>query len=113
MPDFDYKNAIMHCAGDESMLKEIMSDIYSDFEAKTEKMKRFKVEGRYDMYCIEVHALKGLMATIGIKTLSDRAKKHEMASKENDIRFIEDDFEAFIKEYEEVCRKIRRALGEE
>lgn len=58
-------------------------------------------------YVIEAHTIKSNMATIGLKDLSEQAKKHEFAAKDNDTEFITADSESFISEYAEVCGKLR------
>ena len=57
-------------------------------------------------YKIEAHSVKSSMATIGMKDFSERAKKHEFAAKDNETDFIYGDAEDFIREYEEICRKL-------
>ena len=40
-------------------------------------------------------------------SLSERAKKHEFAAKDNDIDYIKSDAEEFFREYEDVCSKLK------
>ena len=52
------------------------------------------------------------MANIGMMEFSERAKKHEYAAKDNDISFINEDGEAFIAEYINICNKLENYLSE-
>ena len=54
--------------------------------------------------------MKSNMATVGIMNMSERAKKHELAAKNNETEFIESDYEAYLKEYEVLCKKIKDIL---
>ncbi|MCR5332035.1 MAG: response regulator, partial [Lachnospiraceae bacterium] len=99
---FDYDVAYLHCGGDESILKEIMMDVASEGVARVDRMRRYLDEKDYSSYCIEAHAIKGLMATIGLDELSNTARKHEFAARGRDEVFVRKDGEAFIDSYEEV-----------
>ena len=58
-------------------------------------------------YGIDAHSVKSSMATIGLAELSERAKKHEFAAKEDDTDFIYKDAEGFLNEYAKVCKKLK------
>jgi hypothetical protein len=47
------------------------------------------------------------MASIGLKQLSERAKKHENAATELDIDFINSDCRSFMEAYREVCDRLK------
>ena len=69
-------------------------------------MKKSLAEKDIDSYRIDAHTVKSNMATLGLDALSERAKKHEFAAKNNDTDFIFKDAEGFINEYIEVCEKL-------
>ena len=62
----------------------------------------------YDAYRMDAHSVKGLMATIGLASLSDRARQHEFAARDGDTEFIKKDCEAFFEEYRTVCEKLKQ-----
>lgn len=103
----DYDTALGYCAGEEELLEEIVSDIASESEDKLRRMKASLESGDIKAYQIDVHSVKSSMATIGLMSLSERAKKHEFAAKDNDIDFIKSDAEEFFREYEDVCSKLK------
>ena len=110
LPDMDYDNALMHCARDEDVLKEILTDFANACDGKINDLRQFMQNEDYKSYLINVHALKGNLATVGLMKQSERAKKHEFAVKEDNIGFIHEDFEGFIAEYKDVCEKIGAAV---
>ena len=106
----DYDTALCHCAGDEEMLLEIISDIVADCPKRYERMKKSLEMKDIKAYEVDVHSVKSTMATIGLGVLSERARKHEFAAKENDIEFILRDSEAFFNEYMEIYKKLKRIV---
>ena len=106
LPDMDYDNALLHCAGDEDILAEILTDFSNASEGKINDLKSFIQTKDYKSYLISVHAIKGNLATVGLMKQSERAKKHEFAVKEDNISFILEDFEGFIAEYKDACERI-------
>ena len=102
----DYKTALGYCGGDEEFLKEIISDVAAEGPKRSERMRKNLQDKDMDAYRIEAHSVKSTMATIGLKSLSERAKKHEFAAKENNLEFISGDAEDFISEYIKVCEQL-------
>ncbi len=102
----DYDTALRYCGGDEESLQEILNDVVSDCAPRCERMKKSLEAGDIKAYEIDAHSLKSAMATIGVKELSERAKKHEFAAKADDREFILSDADGLIEEYRELCRKL-------
>ena len=71
-----------------------------------ESLKR----GDIDSYRVVAHSIKGLMATIGLKDVSEHAKRHEFAAKDNNVEYINKDGAAFIGEYRDICVKLNEAI---
>ena len=103
----DYERALGHCANDEELLDEIISDIVAECDERSERMRKSLEAKDLKAYEIDAHSIKSTMATLGINGLSERAKKHEFAAKENNAEFIFGDSEEFIDAYTEVCRKLK------
>ena len=102
----DYNMALKYCGGDEGFLTEIVSDVAASCPERTGRMRKSLENEDYKSYGIEAHTIKSTMATLGLMSLSARAKQHEFAAKGNDIEFILSDAEAFINEYTKVCGKL-------
>ena len=103
----NYETALFHCAGDEELLEEIISDIASEYAERSVRMKKSIESKDFKSYEIDAHSIKSSMATIGLDAFSERAKQHEFACKNNDFDFILTDAEEFINEYEIICKKLR------
>ena len=103
----DYETALGFAAGHEDLLKETVAIIASECDEKTQKLKNCIEAQDWDGYGITAHSIKGLMASIGLKELSERAKKHEHAAGDLDTEFIKTDSGSFIEAYREVCKKLR------
>ncbi len=102
----DYDTALDYLGGDEDLLKEVVSIIIEECEEKSNGMREYVSSKDWDGYGIQAHAVKGLLLSIGLKDLSERAKKHEFAARDQDIDFIMSDYEAFLQAYESVCSQL-------
>ena len=103
----DFDTAMANCGDDEEILRAVLAEMSDEAEGRIIDINRFLAEKNYERYGIDAHAIKGLMATIGLSSLSERAKKHEFAAKEGDLDFIEADHEGFLEEYGSVCDILR------
>ena len=103
-PGADYEKALLYCDSDEEFLKEIISDIVKECKPRSERMRDSLSNEDYRSYAVDAHSIKSSMATIGLNTFSEKAKKHEFAAKDQDADFIKQNAEEFLKEYEEICR---------
>ena len=102
----DIDRALEYCGGDAKVLKEILVEITREAGERSQKLRDSLKAGDFDAYRREAHTIKGLMATIGLKELSERAKQHEFAARDGNAAFMEEDSEAFIAEYSGACDKI-------
>ncbi|MCR5685414.1 MAG: response regulator [Lachnospiraceae bacterium] len=108
--EMDYDTAMMHCANDEAVLAEILDEIAGEGRARANRMFGFIKEKDWASYRVEAHAIKGLMATIGVPQMSERARKHEFAGRDEQESIIEEDGNEFIEQYVELCDSIGEAL---
>lgn len=103
----DYDAALKLAGGYEDLLAETVSIIVSECDDKTENMRRCIASEDWKGYGLVAHSIKGLMASVGLKELSDRARKHENAAEDLDAKFIRSDCEGFIEAYRDVCAKLK------
>ena len=108
----DYETALMNSAGDEDFLKEILGDIYGECDQRTERMRSCLEADDLKNYAVEAHAMKSLMATIGVEGLSGHAKKHEFAAKDGDLSYVKQDCEALLAEYRTLCDTLKQTVEE-
>ena len=106
----DYDATCEQFGGNEEFMRSLLETIVQDGREKIELMKKYLADKDYEDYGIEAHAAKSTMATIAATALSEHAKKHEFAAKENNIAFIEEDSAAFIEEYGDMLNRIEAAL---
>ncbi len=104
----DYDTALLYCGDDEGMLREIITAVAAECAERAERMKKSLEEKDIKAYRIDAHTIKGSMATLGIASFSERAKKHEYAARDNDIDFINANAAAFIDAYVELCGKLEK-----
>lgn len=92
---------------------ELLDLYYNEGKGKIKEISDAYAVEDWKNYSIFTHGLKSSSANIGANVLSERAKKHEFASKdiENvDVGFIKEDFEGLIHDYEEVLNEAHRVL---
>ena len=103
----DYQAALKYAGGEEDLLKEVVAIIAEESGDKIAKMRRDVASQDWDEYRMTAHAIKGLMASVGHKELSEHAKKHEAAAKDRNTEYILSDCEAFFKAYLDVCSAMK------
>lgn len=107
----DFDRGLLHCGGSESVYREILSDLANDCGNRVMRMRMNILSEKFDLYCIDAHAIKGLMATIGWKDMSELAKKHEFAVKEENLEFVRNEYEAFLDAYQSACASIKKCIA--
>lgn len=104
----DVDAAMQYAGDDEDILAQIVESISSGCEKMIKTLRGDLDASDYDAYRMDAHSVKGLMATIGLASLSDRARQHEYAARDGDTEFIKKDCEAFFEEYRTVCEKLKQ-----
>ncbi len=99
----DYETALRFVGGQEELLQTVTDTIVADAPENVEKLRAALSSENMDEYDCLAHAIKGQMATIGLKAFSERAKQHEFAAKDNKIDFLKEDSEKFFAEYLDLC----------
>ncbi len=100
----------MRYLGDSEEFYEEMLRSYLDNNRKDE-IQEYYERREWDDYCNAVHALKSTSLTVGAVGLSGAAKEMEIAVKDGDLVFIEENHDSMIREYEQLLMQIRRALA--
>ncbi len=97
--------------GDMEMYNDIMKDFLNDFPEKIAKMKEYKESNDMKNYAIHVHGLKSNLKYIGFYNIADIAYNHEIASKENNISYINENYDELIMQINkiaEICKEYLR-----
>ncbi|MCR4896561.1 MAG: response regulator [Lachnospiraceae bacterium] len=102
----DYETALAYAGEDEDLLEEVVGTIVDGCEENVEIMRGALAEGDLEQYRIQAHAVKGMLATVGLTAASEHAKQHEFAAREGNTDFLKEDSEAFFAEYLELCGRL-------
>ena len=97
--------------GDMEMYDETMSDFLDEVEEKIESIKTYKDEGDMPNYAIQVHSLKSDSKYLGFTTLAELSYNHEMASKDNDVNFVDDNFDSLMIEADRIITLCKEYMG--
>ena len=97
---------IMYSGGEEEFYLEIVTDYANSVEEKCESLQSFKDKKDWENYRILVHSIKSTSKTIGADEVSAKAKQLEDASKTEDVVYIEENHDSFIKEYKDLSNRI-------
>jgi CheY-like chemotaxis protein/anti-sigma regulatory factor (Ser/Thr protein kinase) len=110
LPEIDLADGLAHTGSVSSCIK-IIKQFYTGFDKSAAALQNFLEKNDRNSYHIKIHALKGLLATLGLKSLSEWAKKLELASAEEEggLTLCHDETILFIDE----CRKFFNRLPEE
>ena len=77
---------------------DILNDFYESLKEELNKIENFKNQNDMPNYAILVHALKSNARSFGFNKLGEIAYNHEMASKANDINFVNEHYSDLINE---------------
>ncbi len=100
-------NYALELLGDMDMYNMTISDFISSIEEKWNRIVEYKNSNNMIDYSIEVHSLKSDCKYLGFMKLADISYQHELKSKENNIEFINNNFEELENEYKRVLEIAR------
>jgi HPt (histidine-containing phosphotransfer) domain-containing protein len=92
-------------------------DFYSEMLSEYQKSDKPALMTQYfeakdwENYRITVHSLKSTSLTIGAATLSERAKALEMACKENNETYINENHAGVLADYVKFLEELGKALN--
>ena len=107
----DYDKGLGYCMYDAGFYRTVLTQYASDASGKRADINRAYEENNWTDYKTYVHALKSSSKTIGATELSELAKLHEDAAKENNIDLITDKKDELFDLYKEVGIAIAEAIG--
>lgn len=87
---------------------EILNDFYNNLAEEFKLIQEFKNAGDMPNYAIKVHAMKSNARSFGFMNLGEIAYAHEMASKANDINYVNANYEILINEIKKVYTIIKK-----
>ena len=81
---------------------ELLIDFCNTFAEEVNKFNNFKLAGDMVNYEIIVHALKSNCRTLGFMNMGEMFYQHELASKQNDINYVNEHYNELINEVNKV-----------
>ena len=108
---FDVESGI-NLLGDIDMYNEMMEGFVAESENRLALLQQYKDNCDMANYAILVHAQKSDSKYLGIKKLSEMSLEHEMKSKENDIEFINQNYNSLIDELNNTLEICKKYIGE-
>ena len=81
---------------------ELLLEFCDTFAQEVNKFNNFKINGDMVNYEIIVHALKSNFRTLGFISTGEMFYQHELASKQNDINYVNQHYDELIKEVNRV-----------
>ena len=106
----DTKRGRTNCGGKEEDYLEILKLTYEYGLSRIDTLKKNHDEEDIENFTINVHALKSSLANIGAMELSEEARQHEMAGKEGNIEFIDQNIEKLLNKYNKLLGIIKKSI---
>lgn len=110
MNGVNVRNAVKCRNGGMDDYLELLNLFYMDGKQKKVRLQQLIDADDLYNYGIEVHALKSAAANVGADRLSDMAKEHELAAKEENGNFIKENVRNLLSVYEDILSEIARVL---
>lgn len=111
IPGIDAKTAMKKMYLDVETYRDILRTYRDDLDVIIVRSSKAKNDKDIKAFVIDVHAVKSSSASVGAIELSEMARKLEMAGKDNDIEYIEANFDDFIKHAKQIKVDIDKYFG--
>ena len=108
--NIDYKNGI-ELFGSMDMYNNMLSDWYKGINDRWSKIISYKNNKDMTNYSIEVHSLKSDSKYFGFTRLAELSLNHELKSKENDIEYVNNNFNELEIEYRRILNIVNNYLN--
>jgi len=97
--------------GDLDMYNETLKDFLTESEDRLPKMDKFLKEKDANNYAILAHAMKSDSKYLGFKKLAELSLNHELEGKNNNIEYLENNYEELMTEVDRVIDIVKKYLG--
>lgn len=98
--------------GDMDMYDMTIEEFYKEFLEKMKKIEEYKSVNDMANYAILVHAMKSDSKYLGFTKLAELSYNHEMASKENNSIFVEENYNELVSEANRIYNIVKEYIGE-
>lgn len=103
-------NASLELLGDIETYNETLEDFLSEIDKKLADIKSYKEAGDMPNYAILVHSLKSDSKYLGFMNLADLAYNHEVASKENNVDYVNTHYDSLINEANRILAVVKEYM---
>jgi CheY-like chemotaxis protein/HPt (histidine-containing phosphotransfer) domain-containing protein len=107
--ELDIAMGMGYCMDDTDFYQEMLKEFLNS--GKKDALDQYFDAQDWENYRIVIHALKSTSLTIGAAELSEQAKALELACKQNDIKYVQDNHTAVMERYVALLGELREALG--
>ena len=104
-------DSALELLGDMEMYEETLNDFLDVSIERMPRLESAKNNGDMKNYAIDVHALKSDSKYLGFTKLSNMALEHQTRSEENDVNFINDNYNALVDEATRIIELVKEYLG--
>ncbi len=94
----DAEKAIQN-SGSEEAFRSVLKIFYDSIQDKHDELEQSFASGDWKNYTIKIHALKSSSRLVGAMDLGEKAERLEMAGKEGDTGYIQENHAAAMEEY--------------
>lgn len=105
-------NASLELFGDIETYNETVIDFLDGLQDKLDNIDKYKETSDMNNYSILVHSLKSDAKYLGLTSLADIAYKHELKSKDRDVRFVYDNYNKLLCEVEKYTSVLKKYIGD-
>jgi len=91
---------------------ETLNQFLTDIAVKLNKIKTYKEQNDMTNYAIEVHGLKSDSKYLGFNKLAELSYQHEIASKQNDVNFVNSHYNELMMEAIRIVTVARQYNGQ-
>lgn len=98
--------------GDIATYDETVIDFLESVDNKLEDINKYKEASDMTNYSILVHSLKSDAKYLGLTVLAEMALNHEMESKNNNINYVYNNYDALVDEANKMIAVLRNYMGE-
>ena len=102
----------MEFLGDIETYNDVIVEFLNSIEEKRNKIKEYKDKSDRANYAVFVHSLKSDAKYLGFMNLSNMAYNHEMASKSNNIQYVNDNYNSLMEELNKVVNIAKMYVGD-
>lgn len=111
LPQIDIASGLAYCNDNLAFYVEILRLLYDEASEQLNTLQLLWSQQDYPNYIVHIHSLKTQLLNIGYVLLAEKAKALEFAGKEKRYEYIEENQNAFIREYEALTKQLENVFA--